>query len=281
MADNLFSQLDKLGLGNLKNIELYESPEAKAASEVNETPKEKKFVESDFVFDKTYKCPVCDSEFKAKAVKTGKAKLLGIDSDLRPKYQGIDALKYDSIVCQKCGYASLSRFFNYITTPQIIAIKEAISSSFKSISYDKDIYTYDEAITRHQLALANAVVKKGKTSEKAYICLKLAWLMRGKAENLPEDTENRDKVISEIKESEKQYIASAYKGFSEAMSKEVFPICGMDEWTYIYLLADLARQCEDYATCMKLVSDIIVSKVASSKLKDKARELRKMIKEKV
>ena len=59
------------------------------------------------------------------------------------------------------------------------------------------------------------------------------------------------------------------------------PICGMDEWTCIYLVADLARQCEDYAVSMKLLSDLIVSKTASAKLKDRARDMRKLLHEKL
>jgi len=281
MADNLFSQLDKIGLGMLRNIDLYETDVKPANKNVPEETAEKQVMETDFLFDKGFKCPVCDADFKVKAVKTGKAKLLGIDSDLRPKYQGVDALKYDCIACPKCGYAALSRFFNYITNVQAKAIQANISAAFREDNERNEVYSYDDAVMKHQLALANAVVKKSKPSEKAYICLKLAWLMRGKAENLPADTDDREQVLKETKIQEQQYIENAYRGFLSAMSKEVFPICGMDEWTYVYLVADLARQCEDYTTCAKLVSDIIVSKEASSKLKEKARDLRKSIKEKI
>ena len=47
-----------------------------------------------FIFDKTYTCPVCDKGFKTKTVKTGKVKLISADTDLRPKYQHMDSLKY-------------------------------------------------------------------------------------------------------------------------------------------------------------------------------------------
>ena len=55
--------------------------------------------ETDYIFDKTYVCPVCDNEFKSKTVKAGKVHLIGADTDLRPKYKGIDSLKYDAILC--------------------------------------------------------------------------------------------------------------------------------------------------------------------------------------
>lgn len=275
MSDSLFSDLSKVGLGMLSGMELYESDEKKAATEKKESVKVAVPEEKDFLFDKGYRCPVCDSEFKSKAVRTGKAKMIGADSDLRPKYQVIDSLKYDCIVCNKCGYASLSRFFNNITSAQAKFVKTNISPYFKGVDAECEIYSYDEAIVRHQLALANAVIKKGKASEKAYTCLKIAWLLRGKGENLPADTPDKEKVL--IQAREKEYIKKAYEGFTVAMAKEMPPICGMDEWTCVYLVAELARQCDDNAKAMKLLSDLIVSKSASEKLKDKAREMRKLL----
>lgn len=278
MSDNLFSDLNKVGLSMLSGMDLYESDEKKSELEKKEAsaqPAEPE--EKDYLFDKGYRCPVCDSEFKAKAVRIGKAKMIGADTDLRPKYQGIDSLKYDCIVCNKCGYSSLSRFFNNITSGQAKFIKTNISPYFKGVDDKCEIYSYDEAILRHQLALANAVVKKGKASEKAYTCLKLAWLTRGQMESLTSDTPDSAKVMGVLKAKEKEYIKKAYEGFVVAMAKEMPPICGMDEWTCVYLVAELARQCEDYAKSMKLLSDLIVSKAASAKLKDKAREMRKLL----
>lgn len=280
MSKNLFSGLDKVGLGMLSEMELYDIEDEKS-KEKSDVKEEKVVTESEFIFSKTYRCPVCDSEFKTKAVKTGKAKLLSVDSDLRPKYKGVDSLKYDSIVCTKCGYSALSRYFNYITSPQIKLIREKITPYFKGVDDKSEIFSYEEAIIRHQLALANAVIKKGKVSERAYICLKLAWLYRGKRENLPKDAENREKVIKELGTTESQYITKAYEGLGSALYKETYPIAGMDEWTCSYLVADLAAQCKDYTKAMKLLSDVIVSKAATAKLKDRSRELRKELQSKV
>ena len=191
MAENLFGDLGKVGLGMMSDMDIYDTEESKDTKGDNsEAGAEKVVLETDYTFDKSYKCPVCESDFKVKSIKTGKAKLLGVDDDLRPKYQGVDSLKYDSIVCSKCGYAALGRYFNYISGPQIKLIREKITPYFKGVDTNCEVYSYDEAIIRHQLALANAVTKKGKVSERAYICLKLAWLFRGKAESLPEDENN-------------------------------------------------------------------------------------------
>ncbi len=272
----IFSGLESFGLSKLKNVDIYEN----SSSDVNgsKNVEKPKIVEADILFDKTYTCPVCDSEFKSKTIRTGKVKLISADTDLRPKYQLVDALKYDAIACPKCGYAALNRFFTYMTSAQSKLIREQISANFKGISDSGDVYSYDDAIARHKLALVNTVVKNGKTSERAYTCLKLAWLCRGKAENLPENTTDRDKVIKELKAEEDELIKNAYEGFSSAFMKEQFPLCGMDECTSTYLVADLARRCGNFEEAIRWVSRVITSRQANERIKSKARELKDLIK---
>ncbi len=280
MSSNLFSGLEKLGLLGMSNVDVFDTDDDKnqSAGKKSEEVKAHEVAEEELLYDKSYKCPVCDREFKAKTVRTGKARMLSVDSDLRPKYQGIDTIKYDAIVCNKCGYAALSRFFNYITMPQAKLIINNISQNFKGINDNLEKYSYEDALIRHRLALVNSVVKKSRISERAYTCLKIAWLLRGQAENLPKDTENYAEVIKNLKEEEQDCIEKAYEGFKTAMSKEVFPICGMDESTFLYVTADLARRCKDYTTALKLVSEVITSRVAGTKIKDRARELKELLK---
>lgn len=273
---NLLSGLESLGLGSFSETKLYEKKEQEqakkqAAAHIVE--------ESDLIFDKTFTCKVCDKEFKSKTVRAGKVKLIGQDSDLRPKYQGVDSLKYDAIVCPHCGFAALTRFFNYLTDVQSRLIKQNISINFTGLKESEDILTYDEAITRHQLALYNAVVKHAKASEKAYICLKLAWLCRGKAETLSKDTPDIESIKKELAALEKEYISNAYVGFTEAFSKEPFPMCGMDEITISYLTADLARQLGNYNEALRLIARILVSKNANERIKQRAIDMKDMIKE--
>lgn len=280
MSSNLFSGLEKVGLFGMSNVDVFNTDEEKSnsATKKKEEVKVHEIAEEELLYDKSYKCPVCDREFKAKTVRTGKTRMLSVDSDLRPKYQGIDTIKYDAIVCNKCGYAALSRYFNYMTMPQAKLIMNNISPNFKGLNERLEKYSYDDALIRHRLALVNAVVKKSRISERAYICLKIAWLLRGQAENLPKDTENYAEVIKNINAEEQDCIEKAYEGFRTAMGKEVFPICGMDESTYLYVTADLARRCKDYTTAYKLVGDVITSRAAGVKIKDRARELKELLK---
>ncbi|MDD5934256.1 MAG: DUF2225 domain-containing protein [Clostridiales bacterium] len=273
MAD-LFSGLESMGLDKLKNMDVYESADTKKQETIAQ---QVQVTEADLIFDKTYKCPVCDKEFKNKTVKTGKVKLVSADTDLRPKYHQVDCLKYDVIACPSCGYAALNRFFNYMTTAQARLIKESISANYKGGTPEGDIITYDEAINNHKLALVNAIVKKGKLSERAYTCLKTAWVIRGKRENLPEDTKDYETVKEDLVKQEQEFLLNAYEGFSQAFSKEMFPMCGMDELTITYLLADLARRVGKYEEASRYVSRVLTSREANDRIKEKARQIKEMI----
>lgn len=275
----LLSGLEKFGLGNLKNASLYEEKkEAKSGDGAKAAPT---IQESDFLFDKTYTCPVCDNEFKSKTVKIGRAKLKGTDMDLRPKYEHIDLLKYDVIACPVCGYAALSRYFKYMTSGQSKMIKQNISQNYKGKELKGDIISYDEAIERYQLTLANAIVKQARNSEKAYICLKSAWLLRGYAESLDESAADYATKKAELEAQENEYLQNAFDGFLAARQSEPFPMCGMDEQTVDYLISVMAVRFEQYDVASKLISTIIASSGASPRMKDKARDLKELVLQKV
>lgn len=276
--DNLFSGLEEFGLDNLSNINIYDEKEKEDQKESN-AKGANTFSEEDIIFDKSYTCPVCDSEFKSKSVKTGKVKLKSLDSDLRPRYEQADPLKYDAILCPSCGYASLTRFFKYVTYTQGEWIKKSISANFKPVTESDSIYSYDDAIARHKMALVSSIVKKAKTSERAYTCLKTAWVIRGKAETLDKATPNYKKVLAQLLKEEMEFISNAYEGFSDAYMKETFPMCGMDESTIALLLAELARKIGNLDESSRWVSRILISREANDRIKDKAREIKELIKE--
>lgn len=274
----ILSGLSGLGLGNLENMDIYEAPQAEAADKKKvEAVKVEavKVDEKDLIYDKTLECPVCGEKFPTKIVKTGKAKLLGTDDDMRPRYEGIDPVKYDVELCPKCGYAALTRFFPNITSGQGKLIRENISQKVRLRPFNGEIYTYEEAVERYKLALVNAVVKRARASEKAYICLKSAWLLRGYAEYLAENDDTKD--TTEMKAQEEEYLQNAYNGFIEARQSETFPICGMDEITVDYLIAQLATHFKKYDVASKLVASILTSPSANARMKDKARDLKEQL----
>lgn len=271
----LLSGLESLGLGKMKEKELFEKEEVKVAGASKQPVKQKN--EADVLFDKTYTCPVCAKEFTSKTIRVGKNKLVSQDLDLRAKYDIADANKYSPVVCGFCGFAALDKFFKPIPVAQERLIKEHISANFKGLKEPEGAYSYDDAIVRYKLVLASTVVKCGKNSEKAYVCLKMAWAMRAKAENLPEDTPEREKVLKELKDAEMECLTNAYEGFNTAFSQESFPMCGMDATTVTYLVAEIARRIGKLDEAGRWISEILVSRSASERLKDKAREVKEKI----
>lgn len=273
----LFSGLEKLGLRNLENTDVIEKK--KTAEGTNgdiAVPVEKK--EEDFLFDRHYKCPVCDMDFVARSVKASGVKAVDKDTDLRPIYDIFDASKYDAISCDKCGYSAINRYFKSVTTRQGKMIREQIGANFAGLNNSLVTYSYDDAIIRHKLALICTVIKKGKNSERAYSSLKLAWMLRAKRLTLDiKDEKNRD-MIKELYLDEKECIQNAYEGFNIAMSTEDYPIAGMDEMTLKYVMSDMARKMKKYDVALKFTGDILVSKSAANRIKDEAYKQKELIK---
>jgi uncharacterized protein (DUF2225 family) len=284
MDNSLLTGLESMGLGALEGLDIYDTPADNSADVRQKKTKTEKveMAEEDMVFDKSYTCPVCDSDFKSKAVRIGRIRALTPDLDLRPRYEGIDPLKYDILACPNCGYAGLIKSFPYLTSSQRNAVKENICSSYKKKpASEEHIYTYQDALERHKLALVNAIVKRGKASEKAYICLKTGWLLRGETEAFDENEEDYAVKKQENESAELQFLRNAYDGFLKARSSETYPICGMDESTLDYLLAALAIRLEEYDTAKKLLSTLITSRTANSRVKNKAHDLKDVLVEKL
>jgi hypothetical protein len=232
--------------------------------------------ESTYVFDKSFSCPVCDSDFKSKQVKTGKARFLGTDDDLRPRYSGIDTVKYDVCMCPHCGYASTVREFNNVTTKQRKLLKETIGDKFVEDEDSSPFYSYDTAIRRYKMALLTAMTKPARGSEQAYLCLKLSWLYSGAIEDGQEKGMGHE-LLRSYEELREQYVNRAYSGFTDALLKEYPPICGMDEQTLNFLMAVLAHRCSDDENAQKFAYMVIGSRNATNKLKEKARMLNEQI----
>ena len=275
----LLSGLEQFGLTNLENMDLYEKPKKVEKDEQGKPVPVMQ--EQDFLFDKSFTCPICDREFKSRTVKIGKAKLAGSDLDLRPRYEQIDLLKYDIIMCPYCGYAALSRFFKFLTSPQAKNIQKAISATFKPQKETKEVYTYDEALERYKLTLANAIVKQAKSSEKAYICLKTAWLLRGKAEHLDKNLPDYEEQKKQCEDEENEFLRNALEGFLAARQTESFPMCGMDEPTVDYLISVTAMRFEQYDVASRLITGILTSPGANPRMKDKARDVKEMLMKKI
>lgn len=270
----LLSGLASLGLGDLEKAKIYDEPEKKESVEIKKEVKSIPEVqEKDYVYDRSFDCPACGEKITSKVMKTGKSKLLRMDKDLRPVHEGVDIQKYEVVACSECGFAALTRYFQPMPSNQVKLIKEKISDNVRMKRYIGDVYTYEEAMERYKLALACAVVKQAKASERAYICLKSSWLLRGWQEALMGQKDKED-LIASLKEEEREYRSNALEGFVAAFGKEDFPMCGMEMSTVSYLIAALALEFGKTDLASQQISSILTSKTAGARIKEKARDLK-------
>ena len=271
----LFSGLEALGFKN-ENMQVYE--DKNETLEKEQQPKDnavEALKEEDCLFLKTHKCPVCDASFKSLAVRAGKLHSVGQDEDLRPLYQGMDPLKYDAIVCPHCGYAALSRYFEQMMPHQAKKLRAEVKSKFKGMNISENIYDYDEAILRYKMVLMSDVIGGVKNSRRAYTCLKLAWVIRGKLEELGSELTMEE--YDNLHGDEMECLQNAYDGYTNAISNELFPISGMDEPTMYYLIADLAFKLGKYKDSLLTISQLVVRKDVSSRIKEKALDVKEKI----
>ncbi|MCL2015318.1 MAG: DUF2225 domain-containing protein [Defluviitaleaceae bacterium] len=254
---SIFSDLDKFGLAEVaaKQEPIFKPPQDK------KRPTEEKKVQfdiHDYVFEKKFTCPVCQCITNGTVVREKKTKIEIVEFDLHIKCTPIDPIYYDIVVCLQCGYSAVkSTFDHFLPEKQAERIIKNISPNFKNVDYPTEL-TLEMALERYKLALLSSMVKQAKEGEKAYLCMKLTWLYRIKTDN----------------ENMKKFAALAIAGFQNALAKESLPIMGLSDNTIFYVMSAFHKLLEDYDSALRLLSNVVVSKTATDRLKDKARDLK-------
>ncbi|QFJ55743.1 DUF2225 domain-containing protein [Pseudobutyrivibrio xylanivorans] len=273
---NLLSGMEKFGFSTDGELDILadDKPKKEKAVAKKAAPVVKQ--EKDFVLDKKVRCPVCDKDFPIKAVLATKLKRLEPDFDLRPNYEHVDKIKYDFISCPNCGYSALDTMFSKIDTARVKLIRSEFCPNFKPQPNEQlpDLYSYDYSIEKFKLALICTMKKRAKMSEKAYVCLKIAWLRRAQLKELEGNKEADPKQVELIKKEYEGFYSQAYEGFMKAISAETPPYCGMASEAVEFMLANMSAYYKKYDAAMNLVARLIQSPSTSRKLKDKCVDLK-------
>jgi uncharacterized protein (DUF2225 family) len=215
-----------------------------------------------YLYPKQFECAVCEKTFSDHIVRKTKLKNTGTDTDLLARFADIDPNHYEVLFCPNCGYAALHSYFDKIVNVQRMRIKEKITPKFTPVEFVMPL-SMEQVIQRYKQALLCATAMEAKVSQKALICLKMAWVLR----------------VAGVKELEMRFIKDALAGLKEAYTTERFPLGNMDESTAKYLIADLMRRTGDLTESMRWVGELITSRSASPGLRDKADRLKDMIRD--
>ncbi len=236
--------------------------------------------EKNLLLDRSYTCPVCETMFKSKSVKTGAAKLIDTAIDLRPIYHNVDVTKYDVVLCPQCGYAALTKYFQNLSQAQIMFLKNKVAANFKKRTMVYDYYDYDVTLERFKLALLSAMVKNAEPSELGFISLKISWLLQNRKDALEASEKDYDTLANDYEREASAYSKKALEYFMQARMEEEYPICGMDMPTLDYLLAALCTMDNQLDKAMRMLSLVSSNREASDRLKNKAYDLKTIISEK-
>jgi len=132
---------------------------------------------------KTFKCPICKTLFEAPMVFSEAIKIKKRDDDLRPVYQGINAIYYGLITCPNCLFTAFEHDYNGLSKEiagdlknKIEKVLERAKVQYGDINLGTD-RTTEDAVMLHVIAAAIYTLLN-KPNRLAEIYLRLAWLYR-------------------------------------------------------------------------------------------------------
>lgn len=228
--------------------------------------------EKKYTYAKKINCTNCGAKFQDLRLLNSKLRRKEPDMDLRPRFQFVDSLKYGVTSCPFCGFSAPIKNFEHLSSLQQNRIREKITSQFMQREpLNGETIDYATAMGQYELALVCAMVMEVPLSEQAHLCLQLSWLIRGRLEEA--DAEPgllEDDLYKQLQEKEERYYRQAYDSLSKAFTQEDFPICGMDQSTFDYLLAVMSFHFKEYDLAVRYCGNVVQEKGVSAKLKDKA-----------
>jgi uncharacterized protein (DUF2225 family) len=179
---------------------------------------------SEALYEKEFKCPVCNNSFSSKRVRLSSLRVERRDEDFCTTYKGHNPMHYEILVCPNCGYSSSENNFDNLSPKELNTLKEVLSGKVVNRSFCEE-RTINDALDSYKLALYIAKSRDAKDSIIAGLTLKIAWIYR----------ELKD-------EKELEFIKYTLEYYKHAYDKENLPIGNLDEISIQYLLGELSRR---------------------------------------
>lgn len=196
------------------------------------------------LYNKSITCPVCGKKIEVTRVKSRSCIVSSRDTDFCVYYKTVNPMFYDAWVCEFCGYAAQSDRFEEISSRDAEKVIKEISPRWKKRSFT-GVRSPEKALEAFKLALYNVQTIDSRPSDFAKICLRIAWIYR---------------MLKD--EREKKFLEHALHFYYEVYEKEELPVGKMDEFTCMYMIAELNRRIGNYDEAIKWFNRLISSQEA-------------------
>lgn len=193
------------------------------------------------LYNSTVACPVCSNSVEVTKVKSKSCKIASRDSDFCVYYEDLNPILYDIWVCDSCGFAAQPDKFNNVTPAVSKSVQRFIKPKWNKRSFSGE-RTIDQAIEAFKLALYILQLTKGKYSDMAKVCIRIAWLYRIKKD-----------------EKEQEFLKHAEKCYLNIYEKEPLPVDKLDKDTCMYMIAELNRRMGKLEDSIQWFSRVISS----------------------
>lgn len=192
------------------------------------------------LYSSKMKCPVCESNIEITKVRAKSVRLIRQDTDFCPYYEGENPILYEAAVCSECGYGSHITTFEQINRHEKAKVREKISSKWIKRSFlgERNI---EKSLEAFKIVLLNLYEMEAPKSEAAKICLRIAWLYRYKGD----------------KELEKKFLEHALLQYKIAYHDEDLSEGKFDEFTCMFIIAELSMRLGNYDESMQWFSRLI------------------------
>ncbi|MGJ8455269.1 DUF2225 domain-containing protein [Pseudothermotoga sp. U03pept] len=191
-------------------------------------------------WEQEFKCPVCSKKFHTLRLFSNAIKIRDRDSDMKPTYDGVNALLFQLVTCPECFYTTFEGDFeNPVPPEKQKMVSELCERLKKMISVDlSENRTLKDGASLFTVAAAiYALLGKHLKAAEAY--LKLAWLLR--------DLNNS--------EEEKKALSGALKHFTESYMNE--ELSEQQQIMVIFYLGELNARLSNKSEAIKWFSTLI------------------------
>jgi len=194
------------------------------------------------LYDKKYKCTMCEQPFTTKKVRSRFVKVLSYDTDFAPLYtsESVNPNLYYVNVCPTCGFSFTDEFSAYFPPGSDKVISDKICSQWVPHDFSRE-RTIQEAINTFKLGAYCSTLKKEKHIVTAGLYIRLAWLYR----------------VLANEEQEMRFLKLALAQYTESFSTGDYSGTQVSELRLMYLIAELSRRTGNSQDAVRFFSRVI------------------------